>query len=89
MCPHVCPPPPPGVDFKIKTVELRGKKIRLQIWCVWGVKTFLCVYDPFPVILSPWQQRVVFALRHWLCWMNSSADMWNVSKHLQTHGMSL
>jgi len=21
-----------GVDFKIKTVELRGKKIRLQIW---------------------------------------------------------
>lgn len=22
----------PGIDFKIKTVELRGKKIKLQIW---------------------------------------------------------
>lgn len=21
-----------GIDFKIKTVELRGKKIKLQIW---------------------------------------------------------
>jgi len=23
-----------GIDFKIKTVELRGKKIKLQIWWV-------------------------------------------------------
>jgi len=23
-----------GIDFKIKTVELRGKKIKLQIWYV-------------------------------------------------------
>ncbi|XP_067403745.1 ras-related protein Rab-12 isoform X2 [Emydura macquarii macquarii] len=26
-----------GVDFKIKTVELRGKKIRLQIWLAYSV----------------------------------------------------
>lgn len=36
-----------GVDFKIKTVELRGKKIRLQIWWVTEDKSlvplFLCM----------------------------------------------
>ncbi|XP_062950850.1 ras-related protein Rab-12-like [Cynocephalus volans] len=29
-----------GVDFKIKTVELRGKKIRLQIWDTEGQERF-------------------------------------------------
>lgn len=31
-----------GVDFKIKTVELRGKKIRLQIW--WVEEGFLVLF---------------------------------------------
>lgn len=26
-----------GIDFKIKTVELRGKKIKLQIWYDYSV----------------------------------------------------
>ena len=25
-----------GIDFKIKTIELQGKKIKLQIWWVLG-----------------------------------------------------
>uniref|UniRef100_A0A915A2Q7 Uncharacterized protein n=1 Tax=Parascaris univalens TaxID=6257 RepID=A0A915A2Q7_PARUN len=23
-----------GIDFKVKTIEVRGKRIKLQIWCV-------------------------------------------------------
>jgi len=30
-----------GIDFKIKTVELDGKKIKLQIWWVWVILTFI------------------------------------------------
>lgn len=46
MCPHVCYWfPLIGVDFKIKTVELRGKKIRLQIWWVIEQKS------PVPLLL--------------------------------------
>lgn len=29
-----------GIDFKIKTVELRGKKIKLQIWDTAGMSGF-------------------------------------------------
>ncbi|KAK6634133.1 Ras- protein Rab-10 [Polyplax serrata] len=31
---------PKGIDFKIKTVELRGKKIKLQIWDTAGQERF-------------------------------------------------
>ncbi|KTG39860.1 hypothetical protein cypCar_00022512 [Cyprinus carpio] len=33
-------PPTIGIDFKIKTVELQGKKIKLQIWDTAGQERF-------------------------------------------------
>lgn len=65
-----------GVDFKIKTVELRGKKIRLQIWWVIGGKVssvFILTHRALPVCVLTlcyqlWQIRLnafwLFAL--WL-----------------------
>lgn len=30
--PHLCVPLCAGIDFKIRTIELDGKRVKLQIW---------------------------------------------------------
>lgn len=56
LYPDFVPISPTGVDFKIKTVELRGKKIRLQIWWVnWTALysfTACCTSTVFPITLQ-------------------------------------
>lgn len=42
-----------GVDFKIKTVELRGKKIRLQIWWVEERLPVLQLWNTVPFVCRP------------------------------------
>ena len=38
-----------GIDFRIKTIEIRGKKIKLQIWDTAGQ---VCLENYLPYLLS-------------------------------------
>ena len=38
-----------GIDFRIKTIEIRGKKIKLQIWDTAGQ---VCFKNDLPYLLS-------------------------------------
>lgn len=32
LCPFLSPRYLPGIDFKVKTIEVDGKKVKLQVW---------------------------------------------------------
>lgn len=82
-----------GIDFKIKTVELRGKKIKLQIWWVWNGTS--CVWDnTMRLIIMEFSSEFVPYSSHCYQWadsfMHSVAMINGVTQfHLNIFSLSL
>ena len=50
-----------GIDFKIKTIELRGNKIKLQIWDTGGQERF------HTITTSYYRQDMIYYLALFFC----------------------
>ncbi|NXN03919.1 RAB10 protein, partial [Sylvia borin] len=75
-----------GIDFKIKTVELQGKKIKLQIWSHWEGVTWGKVLERFHTITTSYYRgamgiMLVYDITNAKSFENISKWLRNIDEH--------
>lgn len=76
-----------GIDFKIKTVELRGKKIKLQIWDTAGQERFHTITTSYyrgamgiMLVYDITNEKSFENIVKWLRNIDEVSELWNQTK---------
>ena len=69
-----------GIDFKVKTVELQGKKIKLQIWDTAGQERFQTITTSYYRYVHPSVVKKITVRFQWGKWDSSCIRLYEPQK---------